>query len=66
MCYGAHNSGKSKFIDAFQEIFSAFEYRTTASKFALAMRNADKSPSLVVAHEFKKQNFNEGNLDNMK
>ena len=30
------------------------------------MKSSDKSPSLVVAHEFKKQNFNEGNLDNMK
>ena len=30
------------------------------------MKSSDKSPSLVVAHEFKKQNFNDGNLDNMK
>ena len=66
MCYGAPNSGKSKFIGAFQEIFDAFEYRSSASKFALAMKSSERNPSLVVAHEFKKQNFNEGNLDNMK
>ena len=30
------------------------------------MRNTEKNPSLVVAHEFKKSNFNESNLDNMK
>ena len=66
MCYGAPNSGKSKFINAFQEIFDAFEYRTSASKFALAMKSSNKNPSLVVAHEFKKANFNDSNLDNMK
>ena len=66
MCYGAPNSGKTKFVYAFERIFNAFEYRTTASKFALAMRNKDKNPSLVVAHEFKKSNFNDANLDNLK
>ena len=30
------------------------------------MRNSDKNPSLVVAHEFKKSNFSDGNIDNMK
>jgi len=66
MCYGVSNSGKSRFVKVFQKIFNAFEYRNTASKFALAMRNTEKNPSLVVAHEFKKSNFNESNLDNMK
>ncbi len=30
------------------------------------MRSSERSPSLVIAHEFKKQNFNESNLDNTK
>ena len=66
LCYGAPNSGKSQFVEAFQEIFNGFEYRNTASKFALAMRGSDKSPSLVIAHEFKIQNFNDSALDNTK
>ena len=66
MCYGAPNSGKSKLIKAFQEIFQAFEYRSTASKFALAMKHRDKNPSLVVSDEFKESNFGESNIDNMK
>ncbi len=66
MCYGAPNSGKSRFISAFQEIFNAFEYRHSASKFSIAMKSSDRNPSLVVAHEFRKSNFNDSNLDNMK
>ena len=66
LCYGAPNSGKSKFINAFKEIFQAFEYRSTASKFALAMKQRDKNPSLIVSDEFKKSNFDPSNIDNMK
>ena len=64
--YSYYLTNLTKFVYAFERIFNAFEYRTTASKFALAMRNKDKNPSLVVAHEFKKSNFNDANLDNLK
>ena len=66
LCYGAPNSGKSKLVNAFKEIFQAFEYRSSASKFALAMKQRDKNPSLVVSDEFKESNFAEHSIDNMK
>ena len=40
-CYGVANSGKSKLMDAFEEVFSAFRYRQSASNFALEMRHRD-------------------------
>ena len=62
---GESNSGKSTLLTIMQTIFKGYKHRAQ-DKFAVAMRQRDRLPSLVVEDEWEVKHLSRANIDKTK